>query len=132
MILPLAIARKFHRFFPFSQLRTANWILKSNRNKELSPIRLFGYEVPLRARTSVHVLLSIEGEKWVEDKFLLGPYLRQGMAVMDVGANIGYLTLFFCRAVGPRGAVFAFEPDRRTSASSRKRWQTITLSGVPP
>jgi FkbM family methyltransferase len=111
MILPLAIARKFHRFFPFSQLRTANWILKTNRNKELSPIRLFGYEVPLRARTSVHVLLSIEGEKWVEDKFLLGPYLREGLVVMDVGANIGYLTLFFCRAVGPRGAVFAFEPD---------------------
>jgi FkbM family methyltransferase len=111
MSMPLAVARQFHRFFPFSQLRTANWILKNNRNKELNPIRLFGYEVPIRARSSVHVLLSIQGEKWVEDKFLLRPYLREGMVVMDVGANIGYLTLFFCRAVGPRGAVFAFEPD---------------------
>jgi FkbM family methyltransferase len=111
MTLPLAVARQFHRVFPFSQLRTANWILKNSRNKELSPVRLFGYEVPLRARTSVHVLLSIEGENWVEDKFLLGPYLREGMVVMDVGANIGYLTLFFCRAVGPRGAVYAFEPE---------------------
>jgi FkbM family methyltransferase len=33
------------------------------------------------------------------------------MTVMDVGANIGYLTLFFCRAVGAQGAVFAFEPE---------------------
>ncbi len=47
MTLPLAVARQFHRVFPFSQLRTANWILKNNRNKELSPVRLFGYEVPL-------------------------------------------------------------------------------------
>lgn len=131
MSLPLAVARQFHRVFPFSQLRTANWILKNNRNKELSPIRLFGYDVPLRARTSVHVLLSIEGEKWVEDKFLLEPYLREGMMVMDVGANIGYLTLYFCRAVGPRGAVIAFEPDpenfrdlARTVEHNRIGWCT--------
>ena len=86
MTLPLAVARQFHRVFPFSQLRTANWILKNNRNKELRPVRLFGYEVPLRARTSVHVLLAIEGEKWVEDKLLLSPYVREGMVVVDVGA----------------------------------------------
>jgi FkbM family methyltransferase len=37
--------------------------------------------------------------------------LREGMIVVDVGANLGYLTRQFCRRVGHRGKVFAFEPD---------------------
>ena len=57
------------------------------------------------------LLLSIEGERWVDDRFSLKRYLQKGMVVMDVGANIGYLTLFFCRSVGPQGSVFAFEPE---------------------
>jgi len=32
--------------------------------------------------------------------------------VVDIGANIGAHTLYFARAVGPRGAVLAFEPQR--------------------
>jgi FkbM family methyltransferase len=31
--------------------------------------------------------------------------------VLDVGANVGYHTVQFARAVGPLGRVFAFEPD---------------------
>lgn len=131
MSLGVTVARQFHRVFPFSQLRTAKWILKRNRNKELSSIKLFGYEVPLRARTTVHILLSIQGERWVEDRFLLQPYLRKGMVVMDVGANIGYLTLFFCRSVGPQGSVFAFEPEpdnfgdlARTIERNQIKWCT--------
>jgi len=33
------------------------------------------------------------------------------MIVVDVGANVGLLTRHFCRSVGARGRVFAFEPD---------------------
>ncbi len=36
-------------------------------------------------------------------------YLREGMAVFDVGANIGELTLLFSRFVQPGGKVFSFE-----------------------
>jgi FkbM family methyltransferase len=111
MNVEVTVARHFHRVFPFSQLRTAKWILKRNKDEELEPVKLFGYEMPLKARTTVHVLLSLEGEKWIDDQFLLQRYVRQGMVVMDVGANIGYLTLFFCKSVGPGGAVYAFEPE---------------------
>ncbi len=38
---------------------------------------------------------------------------REGMCVFDVGANIGYYTLLAARAVGPSGAVYAFEPEPR-------------------
>ncbi len=37
--------------------------------------------------------------------------LHQGAIVVDVGANIGYYTILAARAVGPRGKVFALEPD---------------------
>lgn len=36
-------------------------------------------------------------------------YLREGMIVFDVGANVGELTLLFSRFVGNRGHIHAFE-----------------------
>lgn len=38
-------------------------------------------------------------------------YLREGMTVFDVGANIGELTLMFSRFVDVGGCVHAFEPS---------------------
>lgn len=53
--------------------------------------------------------------------FWLGTYEREkfdvfsktvssGMVVYDIGANVGIYTVLACRAVGPTGRVFAFEP----------------------
>ncbi|MGI8882994.1 MAG: FkbM family methyltransferase [Pyrinomonadaceae bacterium] len=39
-------------------------------------------------------------------------YLRDGMTVFDVGANIGELTLLFSRFVGENGKVHSFEASR--------------------
>lgn len=36
--------------------------------------------------------------------------VKAGMTVIDIGAHIGYYSLFFTRCVGPHGRVFAFEP----------------------
>lgn len=41
---------------------------------------------------------------------LMTRLLKPGDAVVDVGANIGYLTLLAARLVGPTGSVLAFEP----------------------
>src|SRR5436305_13235898 len=37
--------------------------------------------------------------------------LREGDIVVDIGANIGYLTVLASLLVGPTGRVIAFEPD---------------------
>ncbi len=37
-------------------------------------------------------------------------HLRPGQVAVDVGANVGLLTLLFARQVGPNGRVIAFEP----------------------
>jgi FkbM family methyltransferase len=41
-------------------------------------------------------------------------YLKQGMTVFDVGANIGELSLLFSRFVGTSGKVHAFEASKAT------------------
>lgn len=43
---------------------------------------------------------------------LVERFVRPGMRVLDVGANIGYFTLLFARLVGPTGHVWAVEPAR--------------------
>ena len=53
--------------------------------------------------------------------------LQPGMRAVDVGANIGLLTLACARAVGAEGKVYAFEPEDRI-ADLLKR--TLALNGL--
>lgn len=39
----------------------------------------------------------------------LPQFLRPGMVIFDVGANIGYLSMIFARSTGAQGRVYAFE-----------------------
>ena len=52
--------------------------------------------------------------------------LRPGDTVVDVGANVGYLTLVAARQVGPTGSVTAFEP-----LPSARSWlaRNVALNG---
>lgn len=47
-------------------------------------------------------------------------FLRPGMTMIDVGANIGCHTLLAARMVGPQGHVYAFEPVPSLAALLRK------------
>jgi len=49
------------------------------------------------------------------EAFLLTRLLKPGMTVVDGGANVGAHTLMAATAVGPDGAVHAFEPVPRTA-----------------
>jgi FkbM family methyltransferase len=53
----------------------------------------------------------LAGRYEAEEIALMRRFIRPGQLVFDVGANVGYLTRFFGRAVGPRGKVYAFEPN---------------------
>jgi len=44
-------------------------------------------------------------------RHLCSRFVSKGMTVIDVGANAGLITRHFCRLVGEKGSVFAFEPD---------------------
>jgi FkbM family methyltransferase len=44
---------------------------------------------------------------------LVLPFLKPGMTVFDIGANIGYYTVLMARRVGPAGIVHAFEINEK-------------------
>lgn len=52
--------------------------------------------------------------------------IREGMAVVDVGANHGYYTLLFAALVGERGRVAALEPHPQTASLLRR---SVLLNG---
>jgi FkbM family methyltransferase len=63
---------------------------------------------------------------------LLGHVVRAGDAVLDVGAQVGYITVNLARRVGPTGSVHSFEPDpsalpylRAAVAANGQSWVRI-------
>ncbi len=58
---------------------------------------------------------------------IIQKFVKPGMTVVDVGANIGYLTLLMAKIVGPAGKVYAVEPGRDNLAYLHKN---IELNGV--
>ena len=77
---------------------------------------------------SLYTWMYLLGKTLAEprERRFLRRQVEPGMAVFDVGANIGFYTAFLARLVGPEGRVHAFEPDplsfgilrRRTSSRS--------------
>jgi hypothetical protein len=57
---------------------------------------------------------------------LLGDLLRPGESMVDVGANIGAITIPAAARVGPTGHVYSFEPVSSTAAMLRK---SLELNG---
>lgn len=55
--------------------------------------------------------LKAGGEREPELLHILRREIEEGMVCMDLGANIGYVTLLMAERVGPRGRVYAIEPD---------------------
>lgn len=55
--------------------------------------------------------ILVKGIYEEEETHFFLEWLKPNMAVIDIGANVGYFTLLACKAVGPGGTVFAFEPE---------------------
>lgn len=58
-----------------------------------------------------HRLQMLTGRYEAEETKLMRKFLKPGQTIVDVGANVGYLTRIFARATGTLGRVLAFEPN---------------------
>src|ERR1700761_1057248 len=62
-----------------------------------------------------------EQHDWFEDEIgFVRELLQAGDRVVDIGANYGVYTLSMAKAVGPQGAVWAFEPASSTAEFLRQ------------
>lgn len=60
---------------------------------------------------SITTYAILEQEAWFEKEVgFFAAYLRPGMNVLDIGANLGVYAIPLARKVGPSGQVFAYEP----------------------
>jgi FkbM family methyltransferase len=60
---------------------------------------------------SITTYVLLEQEDWFEKEVaFLQRWLRPGMTVIDIGANLGVYSLPLARCTGPHGHVYAYEP----------------------
>ena len=73
---------------------------------------------------------------WLQDDYehavvaVLRGWLRPGVVVADVGAHIGFLSMFMARQVGPEGEVIGIEPSPIAAAQFRRNVEINELRNV--
>jgi FkbM family methyltransferase len=81
-----------------------------------------GLRFPARAvaPTHAHARLILIGDLDVPVQEALRRTVRAGATVYDVGANVGFFSLFAARLAGPDGRVIGFEPVAEVAALARE------------
>lgn len=91
----------FYRlFWPYHKIIEIQGSKMLFDSKNVSPAMLRTFDVYIKEK--IHERATTE---------LFKEVVKEGNAVVDLGANIGYFTLLSAKLVGPQGKVFAFEPE---------------------
>lgn len=128
--LPLPVKQALYRIPPLAHLIRGS--INAAVDEGLSVI-----EVAAGDLKGYKLLLNLKAEKsrWLgtyepELQAALREFLRPGMTVYDVGANIGYVTLMMAHNVGAQGRVFAFEALPANVERAKKNIALNNLSNV--
>lgn len=114
-------ARAFASIWRLNALRIARRVFANAEAGSILTRPFFDGLMPVDiGRSEVHQLLYLEGERFIAERFLMQQLLAPGMAVVDVGANIGYYLLLFEHVVGPTGRVLCIEPEPDNVADLRR------------
>jgi len=129
-ILPLSVKQSLYRFPILARF------IRSSINASVDE-GLTVIEVAAGDLKGYKVLLNLKAEKsrWLgtyelELQAALREFLRPGMTVYDVGANIGYVTLMMAHNCGSAGRIFAFEALPANVERIRKNIALNNLSNV--
>lgn len=88
---------------------------------------------PLRIHSYHHKGYWLLGRRReAETMALLARITPRGGTVLDLGAHIGFLSLYFASLVGPEGRVFAFEPGPNNLAYLRRNARARSNLTVVP
>ncbi len=141
MNLGTRLLRQLAHRWPLEQIASSsirkriwNGTLKLLRPQGPVDVRLHGrtFRVDPRQRQTLgrHLLKKCDYEPF--ESRLFQSFLKQGMTVADVGANIGHFTTLAAQHVGPHGRVFAFEPSPIAFQELRTNIALNNLENVIP
>jgi len=71
-------------------------------------------------------------EWWDKELRLISPHLKPGAVVIDVGANIGFMSGIFSKLAGANGRVYSFEPSHSVYAKLLQVIKTNEYRNVVP
>ena len=114
----------FYRKLPFEPFKKTlsdllhKYQLKNKNRIVVSEIEGIIYELDLNELidSSIYYQGCFEGATTV----IINKYVKKGMAVFDIGANIGCHALRFAKLVGSEGRVVAFEPMLKAFSKIRR------------
>ena len=95
---------------------------------QVSQINVFGYKLFLdQYDTNGYSLMKVDKNDELQ---IIRNIIKKGDTVIDVGANIGFFTLFFRSLVGDNGKIIAFEPEKKNFEILKKNIQVNNLRNV--
>lgn len=113
------LARALLQFYPreygkYSILRKIYFPYLSSSNLSTEVVRMrAGFRLYLRPVELLQAHLYLFGTYELPTTNFVRRFLKVGDVVLDVGANIGYMSLFFGQCVGTNGKIYAFEPEHQ-------------------
>jgi FkbM family methyltransferase len=91
-----------------------------------------GFRMKLQPKELLQAHLYLFGTYELPVTNFLQHFLKTGDTVIDVGANIGYMTLFCSWCVGSSGKVYSFEPEQRNYEILQEHLHLNNVSNVTP
>jgi FkbM family methyltransferase len=93
---------------------------------------IHGLKIDADSRTSIAETLTVAGSYEEQTTRLVREVLKEGMTVLDLGANVGYYTLLAARQVGETGRVFAFEPWHESFSLLQRNVKANGFNNIVP
>jgi len=100
--------------------------------KSIVPFDINGFKIYADGKSSIAKFLGVKGSYEEETTRLFNEILKEGMIILDIGANIGYYSLLASRLVGDKGKVFAFEPCPESFALLQKNIEVNGFKNIVP
>lgn len=108
-LLPLPVKRSFYKNLTISRM------IRSGLNR-FAPGGLVKVDLMLGGNENLMMFLDLKDEKdyWLgtyepELQYAIKSLVERGQVIMDIGANIGFISLIIANKTGPDGHVYAFE-----------------------
>jgi len=108
----LACARCLFYLWRFQSLKRARAFFSNLGASLVLERRLFGKRFQIDVnRSDAQRLLYFEGERFIEERFLIQHLVRNRKCLVDIGANIGYYLLMFVRFAHEDATYHCIEPS---------------------